>query len=164
MFNYLKINNLKQNLAQNVIIVSKQLLMHTEMSYEQKLGVIAVLFELAQSDLNVTQSEDEFIERVAESFQVSILDTQRIRNQELEVPFKPPKAEWERIPIFMQCVMLMVIDRGFETEEENFCRELGFKLGLREEMVNILIDMWIESYPQPVPQKELMEVISRYSS
>ena len=138
--------------------------MRTEMTYEQKLGVISVLFDLAQADLNVTQSEDEFIERVAESFQVSIIDTQRIRSSELDVPFDPPKAEWERIPIFMQCVMLMVIDRGFETKEENFCRELGFKLGLREEMVNILIEMWIASYPKPVPQKELMQVISRYSS
>ena len=134
------------------------------MTYEQKLGVIALLFNLAQADLNVTASEDEFIERVAESFEVSIIDTQRIRDGEIAVDFNPPKAEWERIPIFMQCVMLMVIDRGFETEEENFCRELGFKLGLREEMVNILIQMWIDSYPKPVPQKELMQVISRYSS
>jgi len=164
MFNHLKINNLKHILFRHVIKVLNLNAMRTEMSYEQKLGVIAVLFDLAQADLNVTQNEDEFIERVAESFKVSIMDTQRIRNKELEVSFDPPKAEWERIPIFMQCVMLMVIDRGFETEEENFCRELGFKLGLREEMVNILIEMWIESYPQPVPQKELMQVISRYSS
>ncbi|NND76832.1 MAG: hypothetical protein HKN39_01455 [Flavobacteriales bacterium] len=132
------------------------------MTYEKKLGVISILFELAEIDLFTSESENEFIYHVAEHLELDHFDIQQMQDKRLVVPFVPPEEEHKRIPIFIQSVMAMVMDRGIDEAEERFCRNLGFRLGLRDEMVNSLIQKWKMSFPNAVPHKELMEVICRY--
>lgn len=134
------------------------------MTYEKKLGVISILFELAEIDFFRSESENEFIYRIAEHLELSFLDIEQMENKKLVVPFSPPKEEHLRLPLFIQTIIQLISERGLGEAEENFCRNLGFRLGLRDEMVNSLLTKWKVSYPNTVSHKEIMQVIARYRS
>lgn len=124
--------------------------------YQEKLSLLAMLVEMAWSDGEYTEEENDFINRLADLYEISDMDMLKIKSGELKPESIVPEREAERIPFFQSCVMAMGVDREVVNQERMFCRNIGLKMGLREQVIRNVMDLFEEHFPNPVPIDKLM--------
>jgi len=73
----------------------------------------------------------------------------------IHVQIKAPEGEWERIPFFQMCVMTSGVNGDFDARESLFCKKLGLRLGLRDEVLDQVIRLFKEYFPETVPLEDL---------
>ena len=124
--------------------------------YQQKLSLLGLLVELVNTDGNMTEEESNFINRLGDMYGITPLDMLKLKSEELKPDMVFPETEADRVPFFQTCVMTMGIDKNVTEEEREFCSELGLKMGIRKEVITVVMNLFEKYFPQPVPIEELM--------
>jgi hypothetical protein len=130
--------------------------------YQEKLSHINDLIQLSRVDGYESSIESCYIETVAIRIGVEKEDLERLKNNEIVIPFSPPKFEYEIIPQFHRIVLLMGIDRLIYKEELNFCTDLGIKMGLNPNAVKEILDKMIYYPNNIIPADELESIFKKY--
>jgi hypothetical protein len=124
--------------------------------YNEKLSLIAMLVELNSTDGEASEEENDFINRLADLYKIEPVELLQIKSGKFKPELSIPKMESDRIPFFQTCVMAMGVDLKVNDEEKKYCSELGMKMGLREEVIGVVMDLFEKHFPNPVPITELM--------
>jgi len=124
--------------------------------YDEKLSLMAMLVELSWVDGEVTEEENGFIDHLADLYEIEPIDLLKIKSGEYKPELAIPKSEADRVPFFQSCVIAMGIDYRTNEDEKNYCTNLGMKMGLREEVVKSVMNLFEKYFPEPVPIDELM--------
>ena len=123
-------------------------------------ALISDLIILAQADNVVTNSEYDFIQRVAERMHVS--------SEEVDVLFKSPlpsKADFtevERITHFHKLVLLMNVDRETHENEVIAIRNFGLKMGIRPGAIEQVLVQMEKHEDKIIPAQELIQIFQTY--
>jgi len=126
-----------------------------ETDYKEKLSLIAMLVELTWVDGEVTDEENDFVDRLADLYKIEAIDLLKIKSGEFKPELIIPEMEADRVPFFHSCVMAMGVDHRTNNDERNYCSTLGMKMGLREEVVKNVMHLFEKHFPNPVPLDEL---------
>lgn len=115
-----------------------------------------MLVELNSTDGEASEEENDFINRLADLYKIEPVELLQIKSGKFKPELSIPKMESDRIPFFQTCVMAMGVDLKVNDEEKKYCSELGMKMGLREEVIGVVMDLFEKHFPNPVPITELM--------
>jgi hypothetical protein len=134
-----------------------------ENSHAQKLkySLIALLFKTAQVDNNEHVNELAFIKDVANKFSISnqqLIEIKHAKNLSLTLP----KTENDRIYFFFHCLQLIELDKKITTNEIDFIKKIGFKLGINPLLTNDLIALYINHMGKSINPKVVEEIIKKY--
>ncbi|HBS85789.1 MAG: hypothetical protein A2W91_13190 [Bacteroidetes bacterium GWF2_38_335] len=123
---------------------------------EESLGLLSSLIQLIKSDGQIKEKEYVFLTEMARMLNVSKEKLDELFNQ--EVPFIPPKHEFDRIIHFHRLVLMMNFDLDTNKNELDFINQLGLKMGLNTLAISkVLIEM--NNYPNKVvPPERLIEI------
>jgi hypothetical protein len=130
--------------------------------YQEKLSHLNDLIQLSRADGYVSSIESCYIDTVAVRIGVEREDLERLKNNEINIPFSPPRYEYEIIPQFHRIVLLMGIDRLIYKEELNFCTDLGLKMGLNPNAVKEILEKMIYYPNNIIPADELECIFKKY--
>jgi hypothetical protein len=130
--------------------------------YQEKLSHLNDLIQLSRADGYESNLELNYIETVAERIGVEMDDLEKLKNNEINIPFSPPKYEYQIIPQFHRIVLLMGIDRMIYKEELNFCTDLGLRLGLNPNAVKEILEKMIYYPNNIIPAEELECIFKKY--
>lgn len=123
-------------------------------------ALISDLIILAQADDVVTNSEYDFIQRIAQRMQVS--------SKEVDVLFKNPLpsktdfTEIERITHFHKLVLLMNVDRETHENEVTTIRHFGLKMGIRPGAIDQVLVQMENHKDKIIPPQELIQIFQTY--
>jgi len=121
---------------------------------KEKLSLLTELIKLARCDNEVREEEYEFLMTIARSLQVSQQDFDALFDTYIE--FTPPESEFERILNFHRLVLLMNIDRESRSEEIDFIKNIGIRIGLNPMATNQVLRM-MDDYPNRIiPAEKLI--------
>lgn len=130
--------------------------------YKEKLSHLNDLIQLSRIDGYESSIESSYIETVAERLGVAPDDLNKLKKNQLQVKFSPPRFEYQIIPQFHRIVLLMGIDRMIYKEELNFCTELGLKMGLNLSAVKEILEKMIYYPNNIIPAEELENIFKKY--
>ena len=123
--------------------------------YEEPIAVLTMLVRVARIDGIIDEQERKLIETMAEKMFVPDEMVEAILEGRVSAEIHPPKEEWERIPYFQMCVIMTGVNGEFESQEALFCKRLGHDLGLRSTVLDRVIELFKEYFPNSVPIEEL---------
>ena len=124
--------------------------------YEEKLSLLRELIKLSRIDNDEADIEQDFIYDVAEKLNIHKADVETLRFDDFK--FTPPKHEHQRIYNFYSLVLLMGIDNVVYDEEMDFCRLLGFRMGLNPMAVEEILKRVEEEPKKIIPSDEIIEI------
>jgi hypothetical protein len=123
--------------------------------YEEPIAVLTMLTRVAKINGVIDEPERRLIESMAEKMMVPQDMVDAIIEGRVTAEINPPDVEWERIPYFQMCVMMTGVNGEFDEREAVFCKRLGHKLGLRSLVLDRVMALFKEHFPEPVPIEEL---------
>lgn len=123
-------------------------------------GLISDLIVMAHADGKVADSEYEFILRLADrmGFLKNEVDALFAHPQ----PSQPLFSELERITHFYKLVLLMYVDNEIHKEEVITARNFGLKLGIRQGVIDQIINKVDEYEDHIIPSEDLMKIFKTY--
>jgi len=123
-------------------------------------ALLSDLIMLAHADDKVTDTEYDFITRIAERMDISKEEMDHLFKYPL--PSKTSFTEVERITHFHKLVLLMNVDRETHESEVHTLRALGIRMGIRPGAINrVLIEM--EKYEDKIiPPQYLIQIFQTY--
>ncbi|RMA58543.1 TerB family tellurite resistance protein [Ulvibacter antarcticus] len=130
------------------------------MERDTHLAMISDYIVLAFADDKVTQSEFEFILRLAERMNVSEKDV--VELFENPKPSKPLFSELERITHFYKLVLLMNIDMEAHEKEIIAVRNFGLKMGIRPGVIDQVLLKMDQFNDKIIPSEELIKIFQTY--
>lgn len=131
-----------------------------DLNYSEKLSLLQNLLRLTRVDNIESEVEIDFIYRISDNLQVSREDVDRLLEQKIE--FTPPREENKRIVLFYTYLLLMGVDGNFAKEEINFCKDIGFKLGLNHLAVHSLVEKMVAEQGKKLPAEEVINYFKLY--
>lgn len=137
-----------------------KLIVMDNLNYNEKLSLLHNLLNLARVDHEESDLEVDFIYRISDRMSISRADINKLLKQ--KVDFHPPKEENKRVVLFYTFLLMMGIDGEFTDDEKSVCQEIGFKLGLNQMAVHLLIQKIIENDGAKVPALEVVEFFKLY--
>ena len=123
--------------------------------YEEPIAVLTMLARVAKINGKIDEPERQLIQGMAKKMMVPQDMVDAILNGRVTAEISPPEEEWERIPYFQMCVMMTGVNGEFDEKEAIFCKRLGQDLGLRSIVLDRVIALFKEHFPEPVPIDEL---------
>ena len=126
------------------------------MTHEEKLGIMAQLIRMAQSDGGLREEEYEFLHQMAQRLEVEPMDVEKLFTSVKDYP--SPQDEIQRIELFITLVEMINADNEVTSDEITLLREMGMFLGLRMQAVDQTIKAF-DIYPNA---KVPSEVIKSY--
>jgi len=123
--------------------------------YEEPIAVLTMLARVARINGLIDEQEKRLIEGMAEKMSVPSDMVEGIIEGKIKAEISPPAEEWERIPYFQMCVMMTGVNGEFDEKEAIFCKRLGQDLGLRSLVLDRVMALFKEHFPEPVPIDEL---------
>ena len=123
-------------------------------------ALLSDLIILAKADDIVTNSEYDFIQRIARRMNISSDEVDALFKNPL--PSKTSFTELERITHFHKLVLLMNVDRETHSSEVSVIRTFGLKMGIRPGAIDqVLLEM--EKYEDKIiPPQELIQIFQAY--
>lgn len=130
------------------------------MNKTNKFSLLSDLIILAKADDKVTNSEYDFLIRLAERMEIT--------KEELDFLFQNPLpsqtvfSEIERITHFHKLVLLMNVDKEIHKKEVVTLRKFGLSMGIREGVIQqVLIQM--EKYDDKIiPPENLINIFKTF--
>jgi hypothetical protein len=126
--------------------------------YQERLSQLAMLIYVSQIDGEVDDEEQALVDTMAERLEIKEDDKHLLMTGELVVKLHVPSSEWERVENFHLCMMMSSISGEFDSQEALFCKRLGLKMGVRDEVMNKVITLFRQYHPDAVPVQELKRV------
>lgn len=126
----------------------------------ERYSLLKDLIKMAKADEEVREIEFEFLLTLAQQMGVSKEEFKSLFEQ--YIAFHPPKFEHERILQFQRLVLIMNIDQEMDSEELDYLKQLGIRMGLHpsatEEVLKIM-----GNYPNKVvPPEKLIEIFKTF--
>jgi len=130
------------------------------MEKENTFALISDLIVLAYADNKITDSEYEFILRIANRMDLSKNEVDKLFLNPL--PSKPLFTELERITHFYKLVLLMHVDGEIHEKEIIALHNFGLKMGIRAGVIKQIL-LRIENYEDSIiPSSELIKIFQTY--
>jgi len=124
--------------------------------YQEKLSLIKELILLSRIENREKPLEKGFVISIAEKMGVFADEVERLYEE--DIPFTPPKDEFQRIFHFQSLLLMMGIDRHFSEAEKDFCKDVGLRMGLNNWSVEQLIENMVEKEGRPLPPEEVITI------
>lgn len=125
----------------------------------EKLSILTELIKLAASDQELHEREYQFLQAIAKMIGVS--------NEQLDSLFDkleeytPPSSGTERILQFYRLVLLANVDLHVTSEEMQFMRNAGLKLGLNPSAIEEVFTEMKKNKQGMIPEKKLIEIFMK---
>ena len=130
------------------------------MRNQENQALISDLIQLAKADEKVTDSEYDFIVRIAARMGVISEEVNTLFHH--PQPSKVLYTELERITHFYKLVLVMNVDNETHEKEIVAVRNFGLKLGIRPGVLDQILQR-METYDNNViPTEELMKIFQTY--
>ena len=130
------------------------------MEKEINYSMISDLIVLAYADDKVTETEYNFILRLAERMDISKEEVDELFKNPL--PSKVLFTELERISHFYKLVLLMNVDLETHEKEVITVRNFGLKMGIRPGVINQIL-LRLDDYENKIiPSDELIKIFQTY--
>ncbi len=129
---------------------------------DNKKSLLALFIQLAKADQNVDDTEELFIEAMRNRLGISKDEMGEIWQHAENFTFDPPQLEKHRMTILYQILYLTKIDGVVTSEEEEFVRKVGFKLGIHPNLTEELIDVIKKYLDKDLPTEELLGRVKKY--
>ncbi|QNJ98332.1 tellurite resistance TerB family protein [Constantimarinum furrinae] len=130
------------------------------MKNEKNRALISDLIVIAKADDKLTESEYDFIKRLAERLDLSAKEIDPLFKSPL--PSKPLFSELERITHFYKMVLMMNVDRETHKKEIEAVRNFGLKMGIRQGVIDQIL-LRMEDYEDKIiPSEELIKIFQTY--
>jgi uncharacterized tellurite resistance protein B-like protein len=130
------------------------------MNKETKRALLSDLIFLARADKKVTESEYDFILRIAERMELSKADVNALF--ENPIPSKPQNSELQRLTHFYKLVLVMNVDRETHESEVIAIRNFGLKMGIRPGVVDQILMRMHDFEDKIIPSDELIKIFQTY--
>lgn len=124
------------------------------------LALISDLIFLAHADNKITDSEYDFIVRLAKRMHISSEETMQLFKNPL--PSKTLFTELERITHFYKLVLVMNVDREIHAKEVIAVKNFGLKMGIRPGVVDQILLRMDEYEDNIIPSAELIKIFQTY--
>jgi hypothetical protein len=125
---------------------------------DNTLAIICMLVKVSTKDGVIGSQEEFFINAMSDRLGLTAEERADILSGRVDVKILPPKDEWERIPYFQMCVMASGVNGHFHEKEVLFCKKLGMELGVRDEVIHKIVELFQDYFPEEVPIEELRKV------
>jgi hypothetical protein len=126
----------------------------------EKLGLLAQLVQMAQSDDKIRDVEFQFLLSLAAQMGVTKDEFKRLFEENIE--FQPPKLESERIVQFQRLILLMNVDLEIDESELDYIKDLGIRMGLHPMATNAVLKEMHNYENKVIPPARLIEIFSTY--
>ncbi|OAB81500.1 tellurite resistance TerB family protein [Cochleicola gelatinilyticus] len=130
------------------------------MNTEKTYALVSDLIVLANADNKVTDSEYEFILRIADRMGLSKKELDALF--EAPVPSKTLFTELERITHFYKLVLVMNVDNETHEKEVITVKNFGLKMGIRPGAVDQILLRMKEYDNNIIPSDELIKIFQTY--
>lgn len=130
------------------------------MNTEKTYALVSDLIVLANADDKVTDSEYEFILRIADRMGVSKKELDALF--EAPVPSKPLFTELERITHFYKLVLVMNVDNETHAKEVIAVKNFGLQMGIRPGAVDQILLRMKDYKNNVIPSEELIKIFQTY--
>lgn len=129
-------------------------------THSQKISHLNALYHIACADNDLTEVEIVYIRKVAERLGVSLSDISKLQGSEPELDL--PNREYKVYGLFHRLVLILMIDGKAEEKEQQFCFNLGIKMGLHPNAIQEIIDYAILHGALSTTPKEVMAIFRKY--
>ncbi|MDG1332742.1 MAG: TerB family tellurite resistance protein [Crocinitomicaceae bacterium] len=126
----------------------------------EKLGLLAQLVKMAQSDDKIRDVEFQFLLSLAAQMGVTKDEFKRLFEENIE--FRAPKLESERIVQFQRLILLMNVDLEIDEREMEYIKDLGIRMGLHPSATNTVLREMHDYENKIVPPARLIEIFTTY--
>ena len=130
------------------------------LNYTEKLSLLHNLLKLRRVDHEESELEVDFIYRISDKMSLNREDISNLLMKNID--FHPPQEENKRIVLFYTFLLLMGVDGHLEDIEVGFCQEIGFRLGLNQMAVHLLIEKILNSNRKKIPAEEVINFFKLY--
>ncbi|MFC7358192.1 TerB family tellurite resistance protein [Jejudonia soesokkakensis] len=126
----------------------------------KKQALISDLIVMARADGKVADAEYEFVLRLA--------DRMGFHKREVDALFENPQpsqplfSELERITHFYKLILLMYVDNEIHEQEVITARNFGLKMGIRQGVLDQIINRVVNYEDGIIPSEELMKIFKTY--
>jgi len=124
--------------------------------HQEKLSLLQDLIHLSKADDKVTYMEQNFIFTIANGLGINEFELQKLLDN--PTTFKPHKNEMDRITHFYRLLLLMGVDQEKHETEQQFCKDVGLKMGLNPIAMDLIIKKIIESETHQLNPQEIIEI------
>jgi len=126
----------------------------------EKLGLLAQLVKMAQSDDKIRDVEFQFLLSLAAQMGVTKDEFKRLFEENIK--FQPPRLESDRIVQFQRLILLMNVDLEIDEREMDYIKDLGIRMGLHPSATNTVLKEMHDYENKIVPPARLIEIFSAY--
>lgn len=126
--------------------------------------LIKMLVKLSLSDKDFDEKEFTYMLTVAERLGLSQARFEILLREASELEFKSPPSEHDRMRILYYLLFLMKIDNRVTEEETKIIHHFGFKLGFSRAMINDFVDLIAQYSEHRIPEREMIDIIRKYSN
>jgi uncharacterized tellurite resistance protein B-like protein len=130
------------------------------MAMEEQLSLLTELIKLARIDKYLREEEYRFLYRISEMLQISKEDFNMLFEKYAE--FLPPPFESDRILQFQRMVLLANVDLQVESEEVDFLKIAGIRLGLSPYAVDCVLEEMKRNEYGMIPPERLIRIFQIY--
>ncbi len=128
--------------------------------YQEKLGKLSLLIQMAKKDGCLDDVEIEFFIRIAKRLKVAQADYEKVfRGEYVNVL---PKYDFQRIPLFHSLLLMIYADGKIDDKEIHFCHELGIKLGLNSSAILDILNKLKEQPQVAIDPLRVKDIFKRY--
>lgn len=128
----------------------------------EKLSLLADLVKLAKSDNEVREIEFQFLFSIAAQLGITKAEFMHVFQENIE--FAPPKLEADRIVQLQRLILLMNVDLEAGTEELDYIRNLGMRMGLHPMATNEVLNR-MNKYPNKIiPPDVLLAIFKTFNN
>lgn len=133
-----------------------------ENDIKQRKSIIALLYQMANSDNHVSALERRYLNEVAESIGLDIFAVKEVLENPSNYHLESPPDEGERMTILYYLLFMMRVDGKIEPQEEKLVYEAGFRLGFNELLTKDLIQVMKKYLTEDIPPEAMLEQIRKY--
>lgn len=128
--------------------------------HDEKLSLLQDLIQLSKVDDEVTYMEQNFIFTIANGLGIDKIELQELLDNPID--FSPQKNEMDRITHFYRLLLMMGVDQVNHEKEQQFCKEVGLKMGLNPVAMREIIERIIASETGQLSPQEIIEIFKTY--
>lgn len=123
------------------------------------IAILCMLKEVSLLSGRMDKKEEQFIRSMGHRLDLDDGTIEDVIRGQLFEELPTFRAESDRIPIFYMCAMGHAVNGDFDQNERIYCERLGFRMGIRPVVMDLLIDLMKKHFPQPIPDEALQAVI-----
>lgn len=128
----------------------------------RKKSLLAILIKMAFADKEFAPLETMFIQKASTNMGLNETEVKAVVDNIDSFNLLLPKQEKDRIRYFLYALAMMTMDSKIDKKEHEFAKEVGFKLGLRNDLIIDLIDNHGRTLTDTTEQDEIDGILLRY--